>query len=182
MKRALILFLSVFAFAQSFSQTRLIANKSHSGNATSYLSFAASGNFGEPPPILKSVEKINDTIVVMTHQEWYDTSLVWSDTFYHHPIFSNPNMPVDSIRKTYYMQDVEFKNFDRPVQGTPAVRPRKQSGTGAKSDAKPRHDLPAGKRDGGKKKSVLWLFVIGGGVFLGGGLFSRRFLVSEQKG
>lgn len=163
MKRILLLYMLLLANA-ALSQTRLIAHKSHSGNIASYSTFDASGNFGEPPPILKSVEKINDTAVILTHQEWFDTSVVWSDTFYRHPIFSNPNMPVDSMKKAYHMKNVEFKNFDKDPKAKP------QKATPSKASGK-----EAGTPKEKKKRSFIWLLLIGGGTFLAAGLSPLAF-------
>lgn len=120
MRRSLTYCLSMLLAASAFSQTRLIAHKSHSGSPMSYASDAPSGNFGNPPPIPRIIEKVNDTTVVVHIQEWSDTTDVTVDTLYNDPVFSNPNITVDSMRKTQRNgQRLRFRNFDQPERPTP---------------------------------------------------------------
>jgi hypothetical protein len=159
MKCILVSFVLLLAgFLQA--QTRLIAHKSHSGGSESYR-FETAGNFGnyEPPVTLKQVEKINDTTVILTQETMGKES---TDTIYHHPIFSNPNMTAASLKRGYY-KDVKFKNFDpkkqheAPASVAPVSNPKK----------KKKH-VPARIR----ADNSLLLLLLGGGVFVGMGLIT----------
>lgn len=158
MKHILFLF-ALLLTASLQAQTRLIAHKSHSGGAESYR-FETAGNFGnyEPQVTLKEVEKINDTTVVLTQESMGRIS---QDTIYHHPVFSDPNMTVDSLKKGYY-EDVKFKNFDpkkqkhAPASVAPVSEPKKKQ---------KKHTTARVRED----NSLIFL-LLGGGTFLGIGL------------
>jgi len=172
---AFLILLSSFSFAQ----TGLIAHKSHSGNAESYA-FAAFGNFGNPPPILRLVEKINDTTIVMILD---DMGAIYYDTVQNHPLFSNPNLTIDSLKKTYYYgNNVEFKNFeekavdDESQNALPVVK--EPIPKAAHVEVKSKQQQRKEKRQ--KKSWVLFLF-IGGGTFLGMGLGGRIMKTSTRK-
>ncbi|MDH4473296.1 MAG: hypothetical protein QE487_11870 [Fluviicola sp.] len=182
----LLLLLSPIAIS---AQTALIAHKSHSGNAKSFsASFSSSfgrieppGNFGEPPARLIAVVKLSDSTVLMQNQDWNGSDFSM-DTIYHHPLFSDPNMTVDSL-KMMYGRDIEFINFEPkkvvedeqnnllPVPPSEYQAPSGQEhlpGLGIPEKEKQK------KRHKHRTKGMVWLFVIGGGTFLGFGLLSKR--------
>ena len=157
------------------AQTGLISHKSHSGKATSY-SMSTFGNFGariedlkdiQPSqallnlPVLREVKKVNDSIVILTQD--YSNRIQY-DTIYNHPLFGDPNMTVDSLKKLYF-NDVEFTNFEEKIseneQQKSSAIPKEQETTKAVSKKQQRKE----KRD----KSWMILFLIGGGTFLGVG-------------
>lgn len=180
-----ILLLLLFPIAAS-AQTALIAHKSHSGNAKSFgASFSSNfggimppGNFGAPPARMIAVTKLSDSTVVMKNDKWGGFS---EDTIYHHPILSDPNITVDSLKKIFG-EDVEFTNFEpkkvedeqnNALPVSPAeykVPPGEEHlpglGIPEKEKQKKKH-----KR---RNKGVVWLFVIGGGTFLGFAYLSKR--------
>lgn len=182
-----ILLLLFFPIAIS-AQTSLIAHKSHSGNAKSFgASFSGDfggimppGNFGEPPARMIQVVKLTDSTVLMKNEEWGGRGLS-ADTFYHHPLFSDPNITVDSLKKIFG-EDVEFTNFEpkkvedeqnnalpyspREYKIPPGEEHLPGLGIPEKEKQKKKH-----KR---RNKGVVWLFVIGGGTFLGFAYLSKR--------
>ena len=154
---------SLFALV-GHTQTGLIAHKSHSGSAKSYV-FAEFGNFGEPGPILRIVQKINDTIVVMVSD---NMGFISSDTVYNHPLFSNPNLTIDSLKKSYYDSGIEFINFGKKIVDDESqnalpfvIEPTQEA---APVEVKSKKQLRKEKRT---KKSWIPLFLIGFGTFGG---------------
>ena len=151
----------------AFSQTTLIAHKSHSGTASTFA-FADPGNFGLPPTRLVKVTKVNDTVVVLAHDNF---ARQWTDTIYNHPVFSDPNIPVDSMKKMYY-DGVEFKGFEKKV-----VEPMPEDTLPVKPKAQPDKKEPQKTTTSHPKKrknNLLLLWIIGGGTFTGVILLSRR--------
>lgn len=180
MKTQLILAaIGLFAGAAS-AQTGLIAHKSHSGTATTFA-MADPGNFGGPaimPRLERKLEKftwINDTTVVMSGRMGYgyfmdtnptldDTATldaVYSDTIYNHPVLSDPNISLDSMKKMYGFYNgrdtpVEFENFEEKVVRTP---PKSEKAVDSEKT-----NVTTPKK---KKGSGFLLWIIGGGTFGG---------------
>ena len=152
------------------AQTAIIAHKSHSGTAATFA-FADPGNFGLPPTRLVRVTKVSDTSVIMTNSRGGSER---NDTIYYHPVFSDPNITVDSMQKLYY-DEVEFKGFDK--------KPSKEK-TKAKSASNETEHLKTVPESGEKavvkerrkkkKGSLVWLWTIGGGTFTAILLLSRK--------
>jgi len=149
----------------TFSQTTLIAHKSHSGNASTFA-FADPGNFGAieidqhlrqsmPLPVIVKVTKLSDSTVIMTSKQ---EEILKTDTIYRHPIFNDANISVDTMRAIY--PEIQFENFEKP--GTIKAAPEQKTPVKKKSTA------PV------KKRSLIWLWIIGGGTFTGILVTSRR--------
>ena len=165
-------FLLLFISFLSGAQTGLIAHKSHSGSEESYV-FAEFGNFGGPEisplqlslPTFSlyptSIEKINDTTVIFirTFQD-----AISKDTIYNHPLFSDPNMTVDSLKKSFF-NDVEFTNFEKKDSDNESENalsiPIEQETSKAISKKQ--------QRKAKRNNSWVILLIIGGGTFVGFG-------------
>ncbi|HLP55412.1 MAG TPA: hypothetical protein VK151_10305 [Fluviicola sp.] len=180
----LLLLLSPIAIS---AQTALIAHKSRSGNPRSFtISFSRNfgetrpenlGTFGIPPARMVAVTKLSDTTVLIKNREWgaEDTSEL---TFYNHPIFNDPNMTVDSL-KMIFGADVEFINFEpkkveeRPIEPIEYKVPPGQ-------EHLPPLGIPEKEKEKKHKKhkrnkgSMVWIWIIGGGTFLGFGLLGKQ--------
>lgn len=143
--RIFLLVLTIFAFTlnqSAFSQTKLIAHKSHSGTSQNFHKALTSStfslnasNFGQAPnPIvttakLDTLKFISDSVSVMVTSEYCthrfeDTTTFWkagADTLYNHPLFSKKHS-LDSIKTTlkgsYYFKNsidsVVFIGYDQP--------------------------------------------------------------------
>ncbi len=197
MKIQLIL-AACFITATTVAQTGLIAHKSHSGTATTF-ELADPGNFGGPaiePVLQKNLKKVtwlNDTTIVFSGTYQVGYALVYQpnnspketeefkpdyfDTIYNHPVLSDPNIPVDTLKKLFSNYNgpntsIDFENFDKkevktPPKPTDKERKTKKSKavtTGEKSNA----DKPK------KKSTLFWLWIVGGGTFTGILLISRK--------
>jgi len=152
-----LLSLLVLFTTSVFGQTTIIAHKSHSGTAATFFA-EPSSNFGEPPSRVVSIEKLNDTTVIQHWDQWH-----WrdQDTLYNHPILSDPNISVDSMKKIYNY-GVEFKNFEKkPV----SVISSDSLPTQVKKQV---NEVPVEKKAEKKKRKsgLLWLWGIGGGTFV----------------
>jgi hypothetical protein len=151
--------------AFAFPQTRLIAHKSHSGGPLDHDSYAGYGNFGNPPPRLKIIEKVNDTTVVLRSEEWPGATPMIEDTVYNDPILSDPNIPVDSMRKTQRNgAHIEFKNFEKKEEVAPP-EPTKEI---------PPNDRPVQDKKKGRKPTKSGI----GPTWLIGSLFFGYLLTS----
>lgn len=149
------------------AQTTLIAHKSHSGTASTFA-FADPGNFGLSERLVK-VKKISDTSVVLTNLYGSDES---NDTIYGHPIFSDPNISVDSMQQLYYYENVNFENFQQPKAAQrDTVRTGSQPLERQKNSQRDHQKMPPKKK---KQSNLFWLWIIGGGTFGGILLISRR--------
>ena len=178
-------FLLLFISFLSGAQTGLIAHKSHSGSAKSYV-FAEFGNFGAriddihdmkiseaqlAIPILKEVKKVNDSIVILT-QLYSDR--VQYDTIYNHPLFSDPNMTVDSLKKSFF-SDVEFKNFDKKENQEQLLTPIPTKQETDKAISKKQ------QRKAKRNNSWVILLIIGGGTFVGFGWMTTNLRRHKQE-
>ena len=179
-------FLLLFISFLSGAQTGLIAHKSHSGSAKCYV-FAEFGNFGGPQipihpmitamPIINfyptSIEKINDTTVIFIGT-FLDS--IRKDTIYNHPLFSDPNMTVDSLKKSYFI-DVEFKNFDKKETDNESENALSIPIEQETSKAIIRKQQRKAKRN----NSWVMLLIIGCGSFLGVGLITTNLRRHKQE-
>jgi len=150
-----------------FGQTALIAHKSHSGTVATFA-FADPGNFGEPPAALVKVSKLNDTTFVMQMDQWANHRI---DTVYNHPVLSDPNMTVDSMRQFFFRgEQAVFENFEPKVKpDSAAVKTKAQSTDKVKvPETKKTTKAPV------KKKGFLLLWIIGGGTFIGMLFLTRK--------
>jgi len=102
----LILILSI----ESFSQTKIIAQKSHSGKMIALNYICGDGNFGLKNPELKRLTKLSDTSVIAEYEGGFWTN----DTIYNSEYCNNPNVSLDSLKKLY-PSDVEFVGFEIPL-------------------------------------------------------------------
>ncbi len=172
MKAQLILASVLFA-GTTAAQTGLIAHKSHSGSATTYIA-ADPGNFGNPPPRVVKVVWLNDTTVIVEKNEWQSGPDNEKDTIYNHPVFSDPNLSVDTLKGMYY-DAVEFENFDKKEIRTPAKPVVKEVNTKPSKTAPETEKSKKAARSKKKKEgNLFWLWIIGGGTFTGVLLFTRK--------
>ncbi|MES2554566.1 MAG: hypothetical protein V4604_00365 [Bacteroidota bacterium] len=172
------------------AQTALIAHKSHSGNANSFRSSFSNnfgeirpeslGNFGAPPARMVAVTKLSDSTVLMKNERW-DGDDMKMDTIYHHPIFNDPNMTVDSMKKMFG-EEVEFINFEpkkiEDEQNNALPVPPNEYKVPPGEEHLPGLGIPEKekekKRHKRRKSEVVWILLIGGGTFLGFGWLNRR--------
>jgi hypothetical protein len=97
MKKAAIFIACSFVVGAT-AQTAIIAHKSHSGTATTFLE--NTGNFGMvAPPTTIQVTKLNDTTVVTTHYRYNKEKVIYRDTLHQHPYYFSTDMTVDSLQK-----------------------------------------------------------------------------------
>lgn len=111
MKTYIFLF-SLVVSMYSFGQTKIIALKSHSGDASA-LSAEKDGNFGIAPTKIDTIVRISDTCIVEIN------NFGWRDTVYNHPYFSKPGVTMEEI-KAHYPARVIFIGFDKPVKNQKA--------------------------------------------------------------
>jgi hypothetical protein len=102
MQKLVVVFFLVFNF-YSFSQTKLIALKSHSGDIHS-INSESDGNFGIAPVRLDSVIKISPTCIVEID------NFGRRDTVFKHPTFLNPTISLEELKQQY--PRIKFVGFD----------------------------------------------------------------------
>lgn len=157
------------------AQTGLIALKSHNGTAATYHP-VSTGNFGAPPldwelrqiplqkiPVIREVIKINDTTVLI--KSVLESGQADSALIYNHSVFSNPNITVDSMRKMGF-EEVEFRQFDKVE-----VQPETKGESKEKQKVRERKTKTKQEK---KRNGLIWLWIIGTGTFLGGGMLLGR--------
>lgn len=81
--------LCLFLSTKGFSQTAIIAHKSHSGNASSFFT-DPSTNYGIPSSITLKRDTINDSTVVILEQNWSNHQLLNIDTVVYRFVDSIP--------------------------------------------------------------------------------------------
>lgn len=151
------------------AQTPLIAHKSHSGMASTFV-IDPSGNFGIPPPRLVQVIRLNDTTSIKVYDDRHGGSFSY-DTVYNHPYYSNYLLNVDSMnRNTYFKVDyINFKHSpDTLKQKLPAHNPAGISDGKIPANLEIQQPIPENNPPKKKKKSyLLFLFgITGGGLLL----------------
>jgi hypothetical protein len=145
---------------RAFSQTQLIAHRSHGGAIESFKA-GREDDFGTSPEmeyrmskkglsigIIDSVIRLSDTSAIEIGRgtmspgsEARGIPGTVRDTVYRDHYWNNPRIPVDSLRKLF--PEITFIGFERP---------RKHADNGVDSDrgsAVARDDMPARRGDGG---------------------------------
>lgn len=107
MKTTIILFACLLSFNFTFCQTKPIANKSHSGDAST-LAAEKDGNFGIKPERIDSVIKIAPNCVVEIN------NYGWRDTVYDHPYFLKPGITLEEMKATH--PRIIFVGFDKDMK------------------------------------------------------------------
>lgn len=111
-----LLILSFLAAFQTFSQTKQIAHKSHSGSKEDYQVENYADNFGaipldrrpiKPSGVPKKVKLLKNNCVIYFYQG--NESKLSADTMCDHPYFSG-QYTMDEI-KTFFLPDTEFEGF-----------------------------------------------------------------------
>ncbi len=161
--------LTLSSFLQA--QTAIIAHKSHSGIASTFV-IDPSGNFGNPPPRLKQVVRLNDTVSIEIYD---DFGYYYYDTVYRNPQYSNYNLNLDSINRQtrYFKVDyINFKNSPDSIKqnlpGRALQSIENQESSPQNIQIEPVKENPPKKK---KKSYLLFLFgITGGGMLLFWGL------------
>lgn len=122
--RCLFLIIACAAFQQGFSQTKMIAFKSHSGSDENFsvaleqnLFDMEDGNFGLPPnSYLDSVILLKDSVAVLVKKESKRSAYSERDTIKGHPLLAK-SVSKDSLKKslrqlTWFNNPVESVNFE----------------------------------------------------------------------
>lgn len=166
------LFLTVTLSSFLQAQTAIIAHKSHSGTASTFV-IDPSGNFGEPPPRLKQVVRLNDTTSIEIYD---DFGYYYYDTVYRNPQYSNYNLNLDSMnRKTNYFK-VEYINFKHSPDSLKQQLPGRVLQTIENEESSPENiqiNQPVQENSPKKKKKSYLLFLFG---ITGGGMLLFRVL------
>lgn len=149
-----ILFLALSISATAFSQTNIIAAKSH--GASKMADIRDSDNFGLPPETrtVTHVEYLKDDCLVETSEVSLFETRIDIDTICDHPFLKENSVDVDRI-KAMYPDGTKFIDFDKLEKTDKKIE--KQS----KKDRKER-----------KSNALLWL--VTGGILVVGLLFSPR--------
>ncbi len=131
----------------SFSQTNIIAAKSHASNQA--FDKNDTDNFGLPNEtrIVQRVEYLKDDCLIETAEVTMFETKIQVDTICDHPFLKNGSLDVDRI-KAMYPEGTKFAGFDRIE----------------KEQNKSKKQLR--KEKDSKKLEAFWLLMIGGGVFL----------------
>jgi hypothetical protein len=106
MKNVIFLF-AIGTCLSAFTQTAIIAHKSHSGNAATFV-IDPSTNFGAIEIQQPMITKINDTTIIIYDQYG------GVDTVYNDPFFSKKNISIDSLNNSSFRY-YHFINFDTLV-------------------------------------------------------------------
>ncbi|WP_343747689.1 hypothetical protein [Fluviicola sp.] len=169
-----VILLTILSFSGlSQAQTAIIAHKSHSGTSATFV-IDPSGNFGEPPPRLVQVIRLNDTASITVY-DYYGLRYDF-DTVYRDPYYSNYQLNIDSMNSNPYFK-VEYINFKHsPDSLKPKIPVKVHIGEPAVKDQKVIQEQPAQENTSKKKKKsyLLFLFGITGGGMLLTKLFSRK--------
>lgn len=173
MKRTLLLLTwSLSSFSQA--QTAIIAHKSHSGTASTFV-IDPSGNFGDPPPRLKQVVRLNDTTSLEIYADFSGFS--YYDTVYRNPTYSNYNLNIDSINKDNPYYKIDYINFKNSPDSLKQMLPSFPGFTPAEDNGKIIPDNiqiePVKENPPKKKKKSYLLFLLG---ITGGGMLLFRVL------
>lgn len=109
MKTILGIVLILLFSVSAFSQTELIAYKSHSGNMA-HFKLTGYDNLGEPPIFIDSIIKLNDTTIV-EYLSWGG-----NDTVQNHPVCKMSQASLDSLKGSYYDYSIRFINFEPTLE------------------------------------------------------------------
>lgn len=111
--RYLLIFTILFALQQAQAQTKPIAYKSHAGDMDFFMpDKQPQDDFGNPPPRILKIVKINDSTIVEVMSEW-GTTADYTDTVVNHPHFKDPNVNLEEVKEKYrYNENIEFIGFD----------------------------------------------------------------------
>ncbi|MES2589175.1 MAG: hypothetical protein V4622_09350 [Bacteroidota bacterium] len=137
---ALILFLLVNLF--TFSQTKQIAHKSHSGRNQDFIAENYTDNFGAPPQEIKSITYLKNNCVLISYSY---PGFYRPDSICNHPNFSG-KYTLEEI-KAFYTPSTEFIGFEKQFFNDSLQKPKE----------KPK-----------QKRNSFYLFALIG--FIGGGL------------
>lgn len=146
------------------AQTALIFHKSHSGSAKSFAT-TRFGNFGEPPSMMRQIILLNDSTVIMRNEM---LGTIYADTIINSPTLTHPVIPADSVKKLFG-EEVEVINFPEKPHYTPPPGQEHLPPLGIPDEGKKHKNKKYKKKKHGETG---WLFLIGGGTFLGFGLLS----------
>lgn len=106
MKKASIIILTLCISINVYSQTKIIAYKSHSGSITNFQD-EKDGNFGiSPQQMIDSVIKISDSAVVEISRFGF------RDTVYHPHYLSKPGISLEEI-KSFYPERAKLIGFEK---------------------------------------------------------------------
>lgn len=109
--KQLLLFTLLLVGGITFSQTKSIAFKSHSGDMA-YFNPVSTDKFGLPPMSIDSIIFFNDSTIIEVSSiggNWH----VVKDTVVNHPYFKDTAVSVDSIQKIYYPESTVFVGFEK---------------------------------------------------------------------
>lgn len=167
------LFVFLLASGTAIAQTGLIAHKSHSGTAATFA-FAGTGNFGAPPASVESIRWVNDTTVIQKMDRWGGKR---EDTIYNHPLYSDPNIPLDSIQRMSEnwhgpIEMIDTMNRYKHEAPSGTRRRNQKAETWRPVNSKPAPVIQEGEPE--KRENTLWLLIIGGGTFTGLMLVGRK--------
>lgn len=140
--------------SSSFSQTAIIAHKSHAGSSETFFT-DPSTNFGEPGPQLIVEKQINDTTYVRYEQPW-NSEAIYVDTIYKGlryggVYYGNPN----SQRK------ISHRQFEKDTAALSKKGTQQLENTPPKPNetAQPEQPMKTKKK---KNKSMLpWFLMLG---------------------
>ncbi len=141
----------VFISGAAFSQTNVIAAKSHSSNQV--IDKNDTDNFGEPGPMrfIQTVTYLKDDCIVEKYNvEWDDHDTEY-DTICDHPFLKENTINIERI-KAMYPIETKFIDFDKVGQGI-----NEQDGE------KSRRQLRRERRS--EKSGGLLFFLISAGLF-----------------
>lgn len=112
MKKYLIIFLFLGVLSNAFSQTELIAYKSHSGDMDKFDD-AGCENLGIPPLRIDTIVILNDsTIIEISSRHWSGRpGFCVKDTVVNHPMYQKSS-DYKKLKGTYYDTSIVFINYD----------------------------------------------------------------------
>lgn len=172
MKKQILLVLSL-SWHLAHAQTALIAHKSHSGNAAHFT--ASSANFGIPSPRKTKVIKLDDSTVVEVYTRPIGHQMNWNDTIRNHPLYSNPLITEDSLKKLYG-SGVTYEGFDNKTSNKTTV-PEQKNTAPTSAPVTPPAMKQKQKQRPSKNRSGSLLFIL---LLSGGGLFITKFSLNQQ--
>jgi len=147
--KTLILTIALFILSlTAFSQTKMIAHKSHSGSLQTFTTKGAH-NFGNPPMpmVIDTVKRLSDTTVARFFHDYWGNN---SDTIHKHPHFNNVAIALDSLQKMY--PETTFIGYETtPPQNQQQQQNNQQQPQGKKAKKEKK------KRNKKKDKSTFFL-------------------------